>query len=128
MKPNELRELDAWMAEHVMGWRMVNHLRDFCSGSFICNRGADCLVWDWSHRGCNAWTPTTDPAAAFAVLEKCAARLGDFEHISINCCEGEFAIKMAHANWDWINAPTLPLAICLFAKQLYSQGENSAEK
>jgi hypothetical protein len=121
MKPNESRELDAWIAEHVMG-------HEVGYGEILTvepDRNGEPNITD--HQPIPEYA--TDPAAAFAVLEKCAARLpvavfkGAIGH-------GWVADYESPEGYDYsiaATAPTLPLAICLFAKQLYSQGENSEE-
>jgi hypothetical protein len=127
MTTQELRELDAWIAEHVMGWKKVGLLADFTKGTFICNTSADCLAEDWKKDGRTAtWKPTTDSAAAMEVLKMCAEK----------CC-----VKMRHQDLGlWCvwqhqftgemegaldnpegNATTLELAICLFAKKLFGK-------
>jgi hypothetical protein len=121
MSENELRELNAWIAEHVMGWHKV------------MSRGDNPFeYWDGSDGAyrIQTWRPTTDPAAAFAVLEKCQERL-DCEDVVIGFCTGTWCIRSiyrenpgAKGRINIFALPpsetSLPLAICLFAKQLFS--------
>lgn len=109
MKEKQMRELDSWTAEHVMGW------------AFRMNYSGSGNEWHDSE-GCERSSSpdsyTTDPAAAMQVLEKCS--------------QGQ-AIKVwystVHKQWacaddgcfDTQYAATLPLAICLFAKKLFEK-------
>jgi len=104
-------ELDKWIAENVMG-----------------------LVWRGC--GCNSWfdpknkmeisynlSPTTDPAAAIKVLEKCAEmfpveiRIGNYDK-GRYFVGTDYDFDMTHGK-----AETLELAICLFAKKLFGKSE-----
>ena len=110
----ELRELDAWIAENVMGHEMA-----YGEMITVVPNPADGEPMIVDHAPPPQYT--TDLTAAMQVLKKCAERIGAFEHISINLCEDEFSIRMAHANWDWIHAETLELAICRFARKLFEK-------
>jgi len=91
MTTQELRELDAWIAEHVFGVSVPHPF----------------------------FKPTEDPRGAMDVLKKCAEK---HQH--------DIAIGTAGPT-DWrvwageLNGATyassLELAICLFAKQLFSK-------
>lgn len=100
MNEKEMRELDAWIAEHVMGLSMEEQFGNP----------------DNPIRG--TITPpnyTTNPAAAMLVLEKCLTMADELE-IRL-CYDCEYKV------FDWskaAKAETLPLAICLFAKKLFS--------
>ena len=110
MTDQELRELDAWIAEHVFG------------ATRAIDKGFACGDCDDRHtvrfNKDEGWTAcplyTTDPAAAMQVLERCAEKLGFLPDI-----------KKSRIGYAWIyggaasNADTLPLAICLFAKRLF---------
>ena len=107
-----MRELDWWIHCEVFGWYPATELEYPHRKGFLHN-DHDFM--------CREDVPEySSSAAAMEVLKKCSEKLGMFEYISINCAEGEFAIRMAHAGWDWINAPTMELAICQFAKKLFS--------
>ncbi len=106
MKPNELRELDNYLATHVMGWTWDGHAAG---------------VWREYRNGPMAtpsFQPTTDPADAMEVLTKCmkqTAAITLFEHhseIFIGTDDTEIDVK--------IKADTLELAICQFAKRLFT--------
>jgi len=95
MSEKQLRELDAFIAEHVFGFDM-----------------AETSVDDIERY-------TTDPAAAMMVLEKCCERTED----------GRVIVRMGGNKWIatgsntsiYCVAETLPLAICLFAKELFAK-------
>ena len=116
MTDKELRELDAWIAEHVMGWRKVGLLANFIAGTFLCNTSADCLAHDWKKESrISTWKPTTDTAAAMEVLKKCLS-----VQTEIHICqhwEGTYGIIGRHD----VVGETFELAICLFAKTLFTK-------
>lgn len=109
---NEMRELDAWIAENLFGG--IHHqekpYREGIDTSLLAmwQGEMDCLV--------SGWRPTTEPASAMLVLEKC--RCVDGVHLSPpspdKICEIWGGGVRAYAD-------TLPLAVCLFAKQLFSK-------
>jgi Phage ABA sandwich domain len=119
MTTQEMRELDVWIAEHVMEWREVNCLRDFCSGSFLRNADCDCLAFECQT---GTWKPTTDPAAAMAVLEKCAEKLRGMD-ISIRRRTVIGTGWLITWSGDYHNASeeTLPQTICAFARELFKE-------
>jgi hypothetical protein len=156
MTNKELRELDAWIAEHVIGmlfywkvagwttdmsgfdWKMVlalppeggigKHWKG-CAGE--TRKATDCEVAIAKHDGDfeRHFSPyTTDPAAAMMVLEKCVensnmpveidrkrdSKIGHWRLETGVMSKGLLAIAPHEHN-------TLPLAICLFAKKLFSK-------
>lgn len=118
----ELRELDAWIAEQVFGWHKFKPHRinnAFCT---VCRKESGEAVDHYNAAFVMVSTTlprySTDPAAAMLVLEKCAGRVGDTIRYrtlhgghGLSCHELPFVVKAA----------TLPLAICIFAKQLFSK-------
>lgn len=93
MTRQEMRKLDVWIAENVMGYERASELKTFL--------------------------PTTDPTSAMAVLEKCLEKSGYGLVLDIHDDAG-FSIEhrsphKSHATGD----ETLPLTISLFAKKLY---------
>lgn len=120
MTQQELRELEAWIAENVMKWKRVSGLavRILDDEFFVDSNG--CIG-----RFSCAWIPTTDPAAAMMVLEKCC------ESMAVNveiwkAGNGEWVCRMVvGSGFNSTNqigvANTLPLAICLFAKKLFTK-------
>ena len=120
MNETELRELDKWICIHVFGWqerpayrgseRLEGQSFWVCDGKAVSAVGAN-------HTCC--WTPfTTNDADALKVLEKCSERVcvrirKQFSGLYCVWAEGD--------ETDSSPQPTLPLAICLFSKLLYSE-------
>lgn len=143
MNEQELRSLDAWIAEHVMGWKWMR----FDAPAVAANSGKKRDKWcqlvppfeKWYHqpqlRGiiCNCaidgmpdWTdlsifkPSTDPASAMQVLEKCIQQCP----IGLEIChngDNWFIERPDMDTGESVMAPTVPLATCLFAKKLFSK-------
>lgn len=140
-----MRELDAWIAEHVMGWhRMTNvkamgvenfegfteselghinelsdHWYDFYNKHIAdVNGECDCGQHD------TGWKPTTERSAALEVLEKCYGLGVAGQSIVIwNVQNGDTCIELLnYRNNDKkrVQDESLQLAICLFAKKLFS--------
>lgn len=116
MSAEEKRELDDYCAEKVMDWW----------------RGIDAdgnVVWYGKNRFMlkrSEWEPTVDDADAMAVLRKCAEKCTVTVECGINV-NNDWQAMVARLNQEGKKtvedfctcAPTLPLAICLFAKKLY---------
>lgn len=127
----ELLELDVFCAEHVMRWRLVK--RDLTKDNdFIVHGGVLRRISENS--SLQHFRPTTKPADALAVLEKCAQKIknttfqiaiaidpdNDFFIVTLDSCKDEdnsVCVKSC------ATAPTLQGAIARFARALYSQGE-----
>lgn len=105
-----MRELDAWIAEHVFVWQYK------MTGSDPVEDG-ECWFSESGKFPCELPYYTTDPAAAMVVLEKCTQKdsvgIWRVSHI-------EFVVKN-HRESVRATSETLPLAICLFAKQLFTK-------
>lgn len=107
MSDKELRELDAWIAVNVMGWKPWDAYPDtWLTGD---NRDDGSPTYRGFH-------PTVRSHEAMEVLRKCVDRWNIF-------------IAGRGRDGDWIvsdlkkirgNAETLELAICLAAKQLFA--------
>ena len=121
-KINADNELDAWIAEYVMGWRKVEGVLDVAGQCFIVR--VDGVRFTNSPLREIFFRPTTDPADAMKVLKKC---LNDQREL----CFGDPFISKDGADY-WIRtvrhhqhveggATTIELAICLFARKLYSK-------
>ena len=94
MTTQELRELDAWI---------------------------DRNLFETSKRFSSiAPTYTTSSYFAMDVLKKCLSKLPDDAHICINDLPEVWCNDNNGTQWSG-QAETLELAICLFAKQLFSQ-------
>ena len=100
MDQKQQLELDAWIAEHVMGWKESDIIKRPAMIPSFCS----------------------DPAAAMVVLKKCAEKCG------INGIVIEPPVGGVLTDWFVAqnctamiyHAPTIELAICLFAKGLFS--------
>jgi len=115
----ELRELDAWIGVNVFGKKAIHaHSAKPTEGT-----EDDYFVIEWINASCSLPHYTTDPAAAMQVLEKCFGRMGGtligIARLGSNYCVCVPAYAQDFG--DVTSAPTLPLAICLFAKQLFSK-------
>jgi len=151
MSDKELRELDAWIAEHVMDvkrfvgvkkrgyWYRPNAhgYTDRQAEAWWLTRDEakkhEYLRGDEPVTICEFSTPlyTTDPAAAMQVLEKCVAELelkrafpAIEKYSDLDGFQGwKVTALFSNGNQQTFSevAETLPLAICLFAKQLFSK-------
>lgn len=131
---NELRELDAWIAEYVLGYVWLpDHGR---SGKFyLYDKPTPLDLKESKHglspieHGVHHRVPsfTTDAAEALKVLEKCVFAIPTHHEIKIGMARnGSFLVSVQYDDFEPnshkdSNADTLPLAICLFAKQLFSK-------
>ena len=118
MNEKELRELDSWIAESIMGCKKVWILRDLKDFTFIESKDSGVLLLLPSSKNILPFKPTTDPAAAMMVLEKCCEQEKGTS-IAIHK-RGEWAVCSVGRTPNMSHAKTLPLAICLFAKKLFS--------
>ncbi len=121
----ELSELNAWIAEHVMGWAecKVYELGSTCGieSHFVIMGG---IVHRWAPVDWPAFEPTTDPAASMLVLEKCLSKLGNDQSISLCLIDkghNIMAVDNSFKIFAEADGSNLPLAICLFAKHLFSK-------
>lgn len=132
MNEKELRDLDAWIAKNVFGWKPEtrkmyageNNVKGFGLNQHL-GRG------DCERKFINDYLfpldrYSTDPAAAMQVLEKCAEKLAPQRlHIYaptgackiwlVSDCEGHNSTPSSGS------AENLPEAICLFAQKLFSK-------
>jgi len=147
----ELVELDAWIAEHVFGQAQMFGIKKrgywyLPDAHGYTNRQSE--AWrltleeakkhECPHGGrdervtvCEIDTPrySTNPAAAMQVLEKCLEKAGcDVTFFKSTDKLGHYRVfKIADIDLaktpvvDFVEAQTLPLAIALFTKQLYSK-------
>lgn len=117
MTSKQKRELDALLAEKVLRLTRAKHIGDLKEGFFFAHPTQGVYLPGQGNY-IIPWSPTTKPADAFAVLEKCAhsalnevrvRRMGDYWAATL-CCYV----------WPPFEAPTLELAICSLAKQLFA--------
>ena len=107
MSTQELRELDAWIEINLFGRVDVK-----VEGSTFGE-----ISWDSDKMPVRQFS--TDPAAAMQVLEKCCEKLDAPDKYN----PGVSPIVKSVGRF-WVgnqNGQTLPLAICLFAKQLFTK-------
>ena len=129
MTTAELRELDVWIAKELFGWDFSE--KGWCM-SALQHRQMNGFYYGFppdsiQYKGCalphRAPDYTTDPAAAMQVLEKCAAKIA----VSARQQDGGkwcvWAVDDESYKPKELDgyAETLPLAICLFAKKLFSK-------
>lgn len=131
----ELRELDAWLAEHVMGLKRTESPDDSTDSEaklFWHRKGEphkpERILISEPYRiassrkyGHNwtAFSPTTNPADAMAALSKVLDKIGDKTGLSIYRAKDGYALC-----WDEsedIIAPTLELAICRFIRKVFEK-------
>lgn len=116
MKENELRELDAWIAEHVMGVKCAHVWRGHSRRKSICGKCGK-VSWNGDALSCDAYT--TDYAAALQVLEKCLEKSGYGLIVDIHDDAGFSIEQRSPFRPCSTGEETLPLTICRFAKNLY---------
>ncbi len=139
MTTTKQRELDAWIAENVMGY--IPCCGDFWvnavnPGKFNC-KPKEATSWAFEYPGgvtvdrsgktyCTThayqWQPTTDPAAAMEVLKRCIAETPDKKVEILQAGDEWFLQFKDDGIYERDNqSETLELAICLFAKKLCSK-------
>ena len=116
MNTEEMRELDAWIFQHVFGyipWREEEypHRNGWAKGD---EYGEKVLDYDKPEF-------TTSPADALAVLRECYPQVGGS---SIQTAFiGQYLVWHGDNFDQRVKADTIELAICLFARQLFEKGE-----
>lgn len=142
MNEKELRELDAWIAEHVMGWKRIGRssgkyracFRTQSGGEFYTGRERMPIAYECDHPENEMFAPSKDPAAAMQVLEKCAEKMTNgIVAIASPMGNQSVASTIPKTTQGWVvgmigrpsnfdvEAETLTLAICRFAKKLFTQ-------
>jgi hypothetical protein len=106
MRPEQLFELDRWIAERIMGyWRPIE-TKD---------------IWKSPSNKVSMGVPhySTSAADVMEVLKKCGEHTADLQSMYLGVVGDEWV--MGHDNLQLeVAAPTLELCICLFAKQLFA--------
>jgi hypothetical protein len=129
MTDKELRELDAWIACNLFGWEPETR-KMYAGSKNVAGYGRNKHL----HPGhperdftpCTLMIPhySTDPAAAMEVLKKCAEKWIVTVELGKDG-SGQSYVWVARLNLgtedNFKCAPTLELAICLFAKQLFGK-------
>lgn len=120
MRDEELRALDNFIAEHVMGWTLIDRKAvGWMDGPPVWNTGKtgedESPTWQ-------DFRPTTDPAAAMQVLERIidsGVVLTVYKGVNES---GERRYCFGAKKTDgYEDAETLPLAIAKFAKALFEK-------
>lgn len=128
MTNSELRELDSRVALEVMGWTPERQ-----SGACgACDSKGNFWFWHPESRwASNFWSPSTDPTAAFAVIDRLAERGVSLLRLSNHRPgEGGWLVTLAVSNGlsEIIAAsvePTAPLAICVAALAAVAAGKTT---
>jgi len=120
MNEKGLRELDAWIGVNVFGMKAIS------KNSEPPTEGTedDYFVIEWIETSCSLPHYSTDPAAAFQVLQRCADKLDGYEisvgHHRYKISEPkQFMVCSSNHRECQSIAPTLEIAICKFAKELF---------
>lgn len=112
------RELDAWIALNVFGWKLTNYETGKPASTPEDYEDAsknDGWTWDGTNEAWE-WQPTTDPAAALEVLKRCAMKI-KFVNIRIVTDGTSWRVfSDLHSSGD---QPTYELAIATFAMELF---------
>lgn len=130
------RELDALIAEKVMGWRIFEKYADWI-GIPIGREPYPALVWNYSNppgwllwsqdkKDAKIWSPSTDIAAAWQVVERLAVGMIQFryENTGTGTVYAKF-VDCAHNHLTWGDASTsVSHAICLAALQMLNISTN----
>lgn len=136
----QLRELDAFIAEHVFGWKWFA-FKPVTPNTRRWTVLLEPAAWQKRKGGKVVFAPhkdderdigsiehyTTDPAAAMMVLERCAVKLAERFVTMSRYGLVIFSPRGPIRHWtirdedkDIVaNGETLPLAICKFSKQLF---------
>lgn len=112
----ELRELDAWIAEHVMGYKVRIRKPDSTYPALrYWNKGDGFEILQAQ------FSPTTNPADAFEVLKKCYERAESFESGKDDSQGWYFFVDAPIKAINASSHESLELAVCLFARKLFSK-------
>lgn len=127
----ELRDLEVWIWKHIFKGMTISKKFGKCIAFKLRDErgeypnGGGRWGWGWqnSRESALSCVPkyTSDNSSAMVVLEKCACEITNLE---IDFRDGnKFAVGTYRRSSGCIEAVsyTLPLAICLFAKQLFSK-------
>ncbi len=116
MSEQEMRELDAWIGEHLFGGTLTRtpHLATDIYMQTAQNEALMMSPFPLPRY-------TSDAHAAMMVLEKCADKCSCIEiwNQDTEGNSGYSVIASRNPEMQQGTAETLPLAICLFAKKLF---------
>lgn len=124
MSDKEMIELDAWLAEHAMGWRRVEEWQQSETPEIVSRVESDGLTvvnspWRIKDQGVyfQQWkffSPTKNPSDAMEVLKKCCEK-----RVKIYTQLWSGLWLVADGEGIIMKAETLELAICLYAQALF---------
>jgi hypothetical protein len=118
------RELDALVAEKVMGWTWPDDRCPICGWSFSDTAAEGCVPGDCSQRPIPTVPESedyphysTDITAAWEVVEKMLGQLPQqdihFQHLEYTGWGVGTCFNKEEGGWDeWMYGETLPIAIC----------------
>lgn len=115
MKTETEKELDIFCAEKVMKWKRVETCGEFTAGNFLIQADGSLMAYDSPSR---FFSPTSSPADAVAVLKECCHKKGC--HPTTKLYGGPTPWHIVSVSVE-VKAATWELAICQFAKQLFSK-------
>jgi len=118
MTQPQLNALNLFCAEKVMGWhRTTGFLGESRFG--ITSDGE--ILMRGTANTSPIWSPTTDPAQAMLVFEKCALKLDCNFRIEYWLSGKYHCLKSDEPNCMIISAETLPLCIVKFAEKIFNK-------
>ena len=131
MSEIEMGELDAWIAENVMGWKLNGVWHRVQKDEFALHKDGRVFIHDSIRNGVcltvKVFDPTTDPAAAMEVLKRCAGlyavKVGGVDVNNLWMVANGLTPTMENT----VRADTLELAICLFARKLFTKPNQPKE-
>lgn len=134
MSDKELRELDAWISEHVMGLSLcTRHIAILEENEFVLSIPSKIVRARIGNNPTVNFEPTIYSAATMEVLKKCAEHMKNGIWGIASPMDDSVASTIKKPSQGWVvgfigkpsnfdvEAETLELAICLFAKKLYSK-------
>lgn len=79
MTTEQLRELDAWVAKNVMGWKRLNKPFGLTTGNFFHHVGGGEVLIHYRGNQLCTFHPSESPADAMKVLQVCMDKFGAME-------------------------------------------------
>ncbi len=116
------RELNTWIAGHVMKWKRETNCLKMEPGLFFVHPTEGVMIQrDSNYHLMTPFRPTTNPADALAVLKKCAEKTVWGIEIG-KLKDGQWFVGLINVDGNEIAAygPTLESAIAQFARQLFN--------
>lgn len=126
MTPPTNREIDARVAEQVMGWKRVKHPLRVGNGQYALSHDGEIIIQShYQSLVVDTFSPSSSIADAFSVVEKMREMgfgfschtVPRFSSVmagwSVGFNYGVYIPTLKYGTWE--NADTLPLAICLCA-------------